>query len=90
MAELDERVVRIETKIDKVMEHVSEINVTLAKQHVSLDDHIRRTAILETQIIPLKKQSDMAYGIIKFIALVAAVSGGVEGVVAVLQYLGHR
>lgn len=34
----------------EVKASVAEINVTLAKQHVSLEDHIRRTLILEKRV----------------------------------------
>ena len=55
----DDRIVRIEDKIDKVKDTLGEINVTLASQHVSLDEHIRRTAALEKEIKPIKKHVDI-------------------------------
>ena len=45
----------VNDKLDKISEDISEINVTLAKQHVSLEEHIRRTKLNE---IAIEKLSD--------------------------------
>lgn len=46
----------IEKKIDKTVEHIGEINITLAKQHVSLDAHMRRSDLLEKQVALAEKK----------------------------------
>ncbi len=83
----DERSTRIEQKLDKVVEHIGSIDVTLGKQHVSLCDHIRRTELLEQEIAPIKKHVNMVSGALKLILVLAAVGGGIEGIVALLTYL---
>lgn len=72
------RLERIEDKIDKVEGHLSSIDVTLAAQHVSLKEHIRRTEILESDVAPIKTHVNRVEGVIKFIALVATVIGIIE------------
>ena len=70
-----EREERIEQKLDKVVEHISSIDVTLAEQHISLKEHMRRTALLEQQMRPIEKHVLMVSGVIRFLGLfVAAVS----------------
>lgn len=96
MADMEKRIIRIEDKIDAIKEEIvstrvsqEKHNAVLAAQHESLKDHMRRTAILEETVLPLKKNNDMIIGSIKLILLVAAISGGIEGIVSLLNYLKH-
>lgn len=63
---------------DKILDRLNSIDKTLAAQHVSLKDHIRRTEILEKQIEPLKSSLDMIKGVFKFIALVGVIATIIE------------
>lgn len=65
----DARLERIEKKVDDTNEHLASIDRTLAAQHESLKDHIRRTSILEEEIKPLKEHMIMIKGVIKFMGL---------------------
>jgi hypothetical protein len=83
----DDRLDRIETKIDHIIDRVGSIDTTLATQHISLTEHMRRTALLEEAIKPLVKHDTMTMGFIKLIVLVATIFTGVEGLLALLSYL---
>lgn len=74
----DKRLERIETKIDDIGDHLASIDVTLSGQHISLRDHIRRTAILEAQIKPIEKHVAMMNGALKFIGVLALIAGIIE------------
>ena len=74
----DKRLERIEAKLDDTNEHLSSIDVTLAKQHVSLAEHMRRTSLIEEELKPIKKHVDMVQGIIKFLLSVGALTGILE------------
>ncbi len=74
----DKRLSRIEIKLDDISDHLSSIDSTVAAQHVSLRDHIRRTAILEKEVVPLKKSVNQAYGALKLITLLVAIAALVE------------
>lgn len=65
----------MDDKLDKVLEHIGEINVTLAKQEVSLSEHIRRTELLESKIVPLEKHHSMLLGVLAFLSFVATIAG---------------
>lgn len=65
---------RIETKLDKITDKLSSLDITTAQQQVTLNDHIRRTEILEGEVIPLKKHVDMVSGALKLIALAGTVA----------------
>ena len=83
----DDRIGRIENKIDKLSEHLGSIDATLAAQHVSLKEHMRRTAILEEQMGPIKGALLKFQGVLKLISIIAIVATIGEGVVSVLGYL---
>jgi hypothetical protein len=58
---------RLERKIDKVIEHISSIDITLSAQHVSLNEHIRRTHLLETQMEKVNAHVNKVNGALKVI-----------------------
>ena len=80
----DKRLERIEDKIDGLSTHLSSIDSTLAGQHVQLADHIRRTAILEEQIAPIKTHVDMVKGGLKLLGILAVIAAIAEGIKIVM------
>jgi hypothetical protein len=71
---------RIERKIDKIADHIGNIDVTLAKQEVTLADHIRRTELLEEKMSPVEKHVNMVHGVLKAIAAIGTIVGIVHGI----------
>lgn len=71
---------RVEKKLDKIAEDITEIKVTLAGQHVSLVEHVRRTNLLEKKIEPIQKHVDYIQGGIKLILLLGGVAAIIEAV----------
>ncbi len=69
----------MEHKLDKILDRISNIDVTLAKQEVSLSEHIKRTAILEAKLEPVERHVILVNGLVKVITALAAL-------VAVLSY----
>lgn len=70
----DERLQRIEHKMDQVVEKIGNIDMTLAAQHVSLREHMRRSVALEKQVEPLRLHVAMVNGVIKFLGLIAVMA----------------
>lgn len=56
---------KIDEKLDAVLEHNRNTDVTLAVQAVQLTEHIRRTNLLEQELTPLKKHTTMTQAVIK-------------------------
>lgn len=83
----DKKLEQIENKIDKLSDRLGSIDVTLAKQHESLKDHIRRTEILEDAIDPIQKHVLMVNSMTKIIGAVILAIGALEGIFAILTYL---
>jgi hypothetical protein len=72
------------SKLDKLDERIDSIDITLAKQHVSLDEHIRRTELNEKalelmaeetngRLKKLESSKDMIMGGVTIITILAAV-----------------
>jgi hypothetical protein len=70
---------RIFEKLEQTESHLADIKVTLAKQHMSLADHIRRTALLEEEMKPVVKHVEqvrgagMLLGLLALLATIASV-----------------
>lgn len=79
----DKKLNRIEEKLDDTNDHLASIDVTLAAQHVSLKEHIRRTTILEQEIRPIKKHVDMMNGALKLIGVLALIAGIIETIISI-------
>jgi len=72
---------RIETKLDEIAETIGEINVTLAKQSIILEEHQRRSLANEQSVELLKKQHNMFVGAIKLISIIAALAAIIHSMV---------
>lgn len=69
----NDRNTRIEDKIDKLVEKIGSIDVTLAAQHESLKDHIRRTELLEQKMEPVEHHVALMDVSLKIFGALAAV-----------------
>lgn len=70
----NKRLERIEYKIDHQDEHLGSIDVTLAKQHESIDHHIARTDALQVIVIALNRKITLAEGAIKLLGAAAVIA----------------
>lgn len=85
---MEDIIIRIENKVDKISDKIGSIDSTLAAQHESLKDHIRRTELLEADVAPIKKHVAMVSGALKLVGLVGIIATIAEGTVEVLKYFG--
>ena len=67
-------------KTDKIFDRLNSIDKTLAGQHETLKEHIRRTEILEHRVEPLERSSNMLEGAMKFIALTGILATMAEAI----------
>ena len=61
----------IRKKLDKIDDRIASIDVTLAAQHVTLKEHIRRTELLEADVRPIKDHVTRMQGAIKLITIIS-------------------
>ncbi len=66
---------RVFEKLDQIAEAQSDIKVTLAQQQVILDEHIRRTELLEKELDPVTKHVSRVEGALKLLGVLSAVGG---------------
>ena len=78
---------RLEAKLDKIVDKIGSIDSTLASQHTSLREHIRRTELLEAQLRPVEKHVAMIQGALKLIGLVALFGGILGAAIEFLSFL---
>lgn len=79
ITDLDEK---IESKIDRIENHVGDIKTILAQQHGSLVEHIKRTeiaeqniALLRSDLKPVETHVAMIKGGVKLIGIICMVGG---------------
>lgn len=71
MADLE----RIFNKIDKMDERLNNIDTSLVRQTVSLEEHVKRTNLLEDEIKPIKKHIYFVNAVFRIIGLLSTISG---------------
>lgn len=81
----DRRHLKLEDKLDKISDHISDINITLAKQSVILEEHVKRTNLLEEKIKPIERHVVMANGALKLIAALSMIACMAEAVKAMMK-----
>lgn len=79
---------RLEQKLDKVVEDISKINITLVAQHHSLKDHMRRSEanekaieIIKEELIPVQKHVNGLNYILKAVGVVTVILGMVTAII---------
>lgn len=84
----DDKLEKIENKIDILDTRLDRIDVTLAKQHLSLEHHIKRTELAEENLGLLKKElKPLAEHVITInnIAKIISVLAAIAGIWKILQ-----
>jgi len=76
---------RTENKLDSIVSDVNLIKVTLAAQNMSLEDHIKRTNILEGEIRPIKRHVYQVEGALKLLGALALMAAIVEAIAMVIK-----
>lgn len=78
---------RVLDKLDIIDSRLNDIDKTLAAQHVTLEEHTRRSTMLEEEFKPLKKHTTMVDGAVKFVALAGIVAAFVESIHVIFSWL---
>jgi len=76
----------VDTKLDKIVETLGQQAITLERLTVTVEDHVRRTNILEADVAPIKKHVWMVNGALKFIGLLGILAAIAEGLAAWLKH----
>lgn len=71
--------------IENIDSSVDSINITLAKQEVSLNEHIRRTTLLEQELKPIQQHVNRVNALMLLLGGILAVVGAVKGIIEIIQ-----
>ncbi len=78
---------RFEGKLDAIGTHLASVDITLAKQNVTLEEHVRRTGLAEDAIAglrddlkPIQTHVAMVSGAFKFIGILATLASLLGGI----------
>jgi chromosome segregation ATPase len=89
---MDDRLIKIEEKVDETLEKISEINITLTKQHFSLEEHIKRTRlaeenieILRSELKPVEKHVSNMQFLAKTILFIGSAAALVASILAIVK-----
>ncbi len=85
---------KLDEKMDKVQEHLGSIDVTLAKNTTSLEEHIRRTELAEEaigtikdELKPIQKHVTQVHTVFSAIGFISVVVSIAAGIVKVAEFL---
>lgn len=85
---------KLDEKLDKVEEKIASIDVTLAKQEVNLQEHMRRSLlneeaieIIKEELKPVQKHVTQVHTILQAVGFISVVASILAGAVAVFDYL---
>ena len=85
---------KTDINVSKINEHLGNLDVTAAKQQVTLDDHIARTEVAEanlelisSRIDPIEKHVAMWAGAGKVIAVFASIAAISTGTFKLVEFL---
>ena len=65
---------RIFEKVESIEMRLQSIDMTLLKQHLSLDEHMRRTEIIEKELQPVVKHVEQMRGAAKLLGILALIA----------------
>lgn len=71
----DDKLTRIEDKIDLLAERLNSVDKTLVKQHEQLAYHIRRTDLLEAEVKPISEHVSFIRVTVRIVGILALVAG---------------
>jgi hypothetical protein len=86
---IEDRDARIERKLDCIINNLNDNNITLAEQHLSLKEHMRRTELLEQKVVPLEKNFFEFRGAVKLGSLVVGVLAVAAALAEILGYINN-
>jgi len=73
--------------LERLDNNVDQINITLAKQSVVLEEHVKRTNLLEENIKPLQKHVNIVNSLILLLGGILALIGAVRGAIEIIKFL---
>lgn len=88
------QVEKLELKVDKILEKIASIDVTLVGQHMQLKEHLRRSQLneenmelLRQQFKPVEIHVTQVTGALKFLGIISLLVGVAAGIIKILEFV---
>lgn len=72
---IDDRLDSIDDSLKEIKESLNEMNVTSVKQQIILEEHIRRTNLLELKMEPIERKIYWGEGSLKLLGILSLLAG---------------
>ena len=82
MDDSEDSLMSVDQKLDKIVDTLGVQAVILERLTVTVEDHVRRTNLLEEDIKPIKKHVWMIQGGVKLLILASLLAAIAEGIAA--------
>ena len=84
---MDKRFDKLEEKLDKIADDISDMKVVQASQAVDLKYHIKRTDQIENSLVPLMEKKLQLDGIFKLMGMVGSGLGLLIGAIKAAEFV---
>jgi hypothetical protein len=78
---------KIEMKLDGISDDITEIKVIMARNTMSLEEHIKRTNILEEKLEPVEAHVLKVEGATQFVLITVKILGGIVAAMSIIGAL---
>lgn len=75
----------MEKRLDRIEEKIDTIIVEQAKQHVTLQEHTKRSTMLEDEMKPIRRHIAQMQGAMKLLGILALIGAIIEAVSALFR-----
>jgi hypothetical protein len=81
---------KIDEKLEKIDNHLTKIDITLVSQHLSLEEHHKRSTMLEEIVLPIQRKVTLFEGGLKVLGAIVLILSVVAGLADVFIRLFLR
>lgn len=80
---------KLDERLESFEKAQAEANIIAAKQEVNLEQHMKRTEMLESRMEPVERHINILNGALKAIGAGAVVVSLITGILKLLEYVRH-
>ena len=80
---------KLDERLESIEKAQAEANIIAAKQEVNLEQHMKRTEMLESRMEPVERHINILNGALKAIGAGAVVVSLITGILKLLEYVRH-
>lgn len=82
----DDFTTKVYVKLEEISKDMTELKITSAKQEVNLQEHMKRSDMLEAKMVPIEQHVSKVDGALKLIGFIGIISGIVLSVFEISSF----